>query len=322
MTSPGPRPWFAVGLVLLITACQDSKKAPPSDVSATAEPSAPPSAPSVSASAEPEPSATAEAPKPVLPCPPEMVLIPAEKAYCIDRWEAVLEDKKTGKRLSPFYSPTPKYAKSLRDRWQSKRAKVGSAEARAMPLPPLPAWQLEDDVIPMAVSRPGETPHGYLNGKVAREACENAGKRLCSRNEWVHACRGAADQPFPYGDVYQQGACNVFRSTHPAGALHDDVTTGHLDPRLNLVKDKQGPLLRVTGETKSCASRWGSDAVYDMVGNLDEWIDDKDGVFVGGFFSRAKKDGCASVVKNHPVYYWDYSLGVRCCRAVSEPAGG
>ncbi len=247
-----------------------------------------------------------------------MVHIPTDKPYCIDRWEAVIEDEKTGRRLSPYYSPTPKYAKSLRDRWASKRHKVGGPKARAMPLPPLPEWQLSADVVPVAVSRPGEIPHGYLSGKVARQVCENAGKRLCSRSEWVRACRGAADQPFPYGDTYQQGLCNIFRFTHPAGALHDDVTRGHLDPRLNQVRDEQGPLLRRTGETKRCASKWGQDAVYEMVGNLDEWVDDEKGVFVGGFFSRSKKDGCASVVKNHPPYYWDYSLGVRCCRAVAE----
>jgi formylglycine-generating enzyme required for sulfatase activity len=165
----------------------------------------------------------------------------------------------------------------------------------------------------MAVSKPAQTPNGYLSGNVAREACENAGKRLCTRDEWVHACRGAANRPFPYGDDYKPFACNVFRSTHPSGALHDDVTRGHLDPRLNLVVDKQGPLLRLTGATKTCKSEWGRDALFDMVGNLDEWIDDEDGVFVGGFFSRGKKDGCASVVKNHPTYYFDYSLGVRCC---------
>jgi len=242
-----------------------------------------------------------------------MVLIPSDKPYCIDRWEAVLEDKNTGKRLSPYYTPVASNAKKVKDTWETRRFEVGGPEARAMPLPDLPAWQLDSDVVPMAVSRAGEVPHGYLSGIVARQACENAGKRLCKQDEWVRACRGSSDQPFPYGEKYQQGACNIFRATHPAGALHDDVTTGHLDPRLNQVQDKLGPLLRLTGETKTCASRWGNDAVYDMVGNLDEWVDDGKGMFLGGFFSRSKKDGCASIVRSHPKDYWDYSLGVRCC---------
>jgi len=316
---PRPRPLPAV--VAALTAClgvvgclEPSRTTP--DAASVVSSDPPPT--SVAVPTTSAPLETPEPPKPSTPCPPEMVLIPAEKPYCIDRWEAVIEDKKTGKRLSPYYSPVPKSAKSLRDIWQKKRSEVGGPEARAIPVPPLPDWQLSDNVVPMAVSRPGEVPHGYLSGKVARTVCENAGKRLCSQDEWVHACRGASNQPFPYGEKYQQGSCNIFRFTHPAGALHDDVTTGHLDPRLNQVKDKQGPLLRTTGDTKTCASRWGNDAVYDMVGNLDEWVDDEKGMFLGGFFSRSKKDGCASIVKNHPVNYWDYSLGVRCCRAVES----
>jgi len=223
-------------------------------------------------------------------------------------------DKATGKKLSPYHSPTPKYAKRLHDTWESERFNVGDPTAQNTPLPPLPEWQLSESVVPMAVSRSGEIPNGYLSGVVARQVCENAGKRLCKQSEWVRACRGAANRQFPYGDQYKQGACNTFRFSHPAMVLHNNPSTGHLDPRLNQVSDKQGPLLRKTGETKSCASLWGDDAVYDMVGNLDEWVDNDKGMFLGGFFSRAKKDGCASVVTAHPNNYWDYSLGVRCCR--------
>jgi len=88
---------------------------------------------------------------------------------------------------------------------------------------------------------------------------------------------------------------------------------GHLDPRLLLVSDKDGPLLRKTGSTTRCQSRWGDESLYEMVGNLDEWVDDPNGKFVGGFFSRGKKDGCESVITAHPFNYFDYSLGVRCC---------
>jgi hypothetical protein len=89
---------------------------------------------------------------------------------------------------------------------------------------------------------------------------------------------------------------------------------GHSDPRLDLVQAEDGPLLRPTGATPECASRWGDDAIYDMVGNLDEWIDDPEGTFVGGFFSRSTKNGCDASVRTHPFAYWDYSLGVRCCQ--------
>lgn len=304
-------------LVFSLPGCPDDSKSKKIDMDASAPAADQPDADKVPE--EPtEPHAKEPAKEPIAPCPPEMVFIPAEKPYCIDRWEAVLEDKKTGKQLSPYYSPIPKHAQSVRKTWESKRKEAGSQQARNMPLPALPDWQLDPSVVPVAVSRPDVVPQGYMTGTAARDACENAGKRLCSQNEWVRACRGEKDEPFPYGQTYEKGVCNIFRHTHPAAALHDDPSRGHLDPRLNLVEDKQGPLLRKTGETNACASRWGNDAIYDMVGNLDEWIEDESGVFLGGFYSRAKKDGCASIVKNHPTYYWDYSLGVRCCRAASS----
>jgi hypothetical protein len=56
-----------------------------------------------------------------------------------------------------------------------------------------------------------------------------------------------------------------------------------------------------------------------MVGNIDEWIDDPEGTFLGGFYARAKKDGCQSAVEAHPYAYADYSTGVRCCMDMPEP---
>jgi hypothetical protein len=50
-----------------------------------------------------------------------------------------------------------------------------------------------------------------------------------------------------------------------------------------------------------------------MVGNLDEWIDDPKGKFLGGFYSRSTRDGCEASITAHPRVYFDYSLGVRCC---------
>jgi formylglycine-generating enzyme required for sulfatase activity len=181
-------------------------------------------------------------------------------------------------------------------------------------IPLLPDWQQSDSARPLAQSRAGVTPNGYLRGTMARAACEAAGKRLCSGAEWELACRGEQERPYPYGPSYEQGRCNVFREAHPSAALHGDASRHHQDPRLNLVQGSGGPLLRRTGATPECRSQWGTDAVYDMVGNLDEWIDDPGGTFMGGFFSRGTREGCASRVGAHPVEYFDYSLGVRCCR--------
>jgi hypothetical protein len=60
--------------------------------------------------------------------------------------------------------------------------------------------------------------------------------------------------------------------------------------------------------------RWAEDGVYDLVGNVDEWIEDDQGVFVGGFYARPTSKGCAARISTHARSYYDYSLGTRCCR--------
>jgi len=160
------------------------------------------------------------------------------------------------------------------------------------------------------VSRFGVRPNGYVSGQLAAAACSAAQKRLCTPDEFLIACRGEGDTLFPYGDGYEAGRCNVYRDDHPAAILHDNASIGHLDPRLDRVTTKGEPLMRETGRTPSCQSRWGADAAYDMVGNLDEWVDEPAGAFAGGCFSR----GCEALITAHPRNYLDYSTGVRCCK--------
>jgi formylglycine-generating enzyme len=248
-------------------------------------------------------------------CPSDMVDVAGE--FCIDRYEAVLVDHDEERPLSPYYHPTRAKTRSSYADWSKLAPEeltwFGPARVRPPLLPLPPAWQLRTNFSPRAKSERGVFPQGYLSGEIARLACENAGKRLCREEEWVRACRGDSDLDFPYGEVYEADACNITRERHPAALLHGNASINHRDPRLNLVADGDGPLLRRTGDTPRCASRWGDDAIYDMVGNIDEWIDDESGVFLGGFYSRKTERGCAMRVAAHPFDYYDYSLGVRCC---------
>jgi len=237
--------------------------------------------------------------------------------FCVDRYEAQLIDAPTKTPLSPYYPPDKAKAKYLEELWQDLRLTEGNERARAMPLPPLAPWRKQRTAQPKAISRRGVIPNAYVSGEQAGEACANAGKRLCERSEWVVACRGEQDRDFPYGADYERGQCNIFREGHPGIELYGNPSINHTDPRFNLVKIAGKLLLRRTGTTKTCASKWGDDAIYDMVGNIDEWVDDPDGAFLGGFYARAKKDGCASGVSSHPIHYADYSTGVRCCRDVT-----
>lgn len=244
-------------------------------------------------------------------CPEEMVQI--ADAFCIDRYETSLLDRESSQPLSPHYPPTRYYTNLLFERFQRSSLKPRRGPAALLELPTPPEFQLIREFNPQASSRPGVLPAGYLTKHTAEEACQNAGKRLCTRQEWITACRGQDQNTHPYGARYEEGACNVHRKSHPARLLHGDASKHHLDPRLNLTGDTEGPLLRKTGETPTCVSVWGEDRVYDMVGNIDEWIDEASGTFLGGFYSRGTTAGCFASIEVHSPDYLDYSLGTRCC---------
>ncbi|HEY6557335.1 MAG TPA: SUMF1/EgtB/PvdO family nonheme iron enzyme [Polyangiaceae bacterium] len=247
-------------------------------------------------------------------CPPEMVDVRGQ--FCIDRFEVSLADRTTGRELSPYYHPTSAQVRRCYAGWQTRRLNSGTQQARSVPVPEPPPWQLEGPFTPSARSVPGAVPSGYLSGRTAEEACRNAGKRLCLLDEWRTACRGQRARKFPYGDQYEPGTCNVARDVHPARLLHGNASINHLDPRLNLVEHGGEPLLRKTGATSSCRSEWGDDALFDMVGNLDEWVEDPEGTFAGGFYSRGTQEGCDAAIMSHDFAYFDYSLGTRCCRSM------
>lgn len=249
-------------------------------------------------------------------CPKEMVNV--ANAFCVDRYEAFLVDSAKGLPLSPYYTPDFREAHKQFMRWFYQSGKSGRRLDLLSGIPGLPAWQLEGNYELKAMSHEGVVPNGYLTKAQATEACTNANKRLCQSDEWKQACRGEKNTDHPYGNEYVAGECNIVRGAHPSQMLTGDAGINHDDPRLNLVEDKHGePLLRSTGETKHCVSQWGDDGIYDMEGNLDEWVESKGRGFRGGFYSRVEKTGCSIVHGGHAEEYYDYSLGVRCCRNVN-----
>jgi formylglycine-generating enzyme required for sulfatase activity len=239
-------------------------------------------------------------------------MVRVKDSFCIDRFEASMVDDVEERALSPYYPPSAPLAQSTFEQWTRRLAEGGAGSTSE--LPKLDTWQLRDDWSARAVSRGGALPHGYISKFVAEAACASAGKRLCTVEEWTTACRGQGNTQFPYGSEYRTDACNVFRRTHPGQRLHGNAAIDLDDPRMNQVKDVEGyPFLRPTGSTPECKSRWGDDAVYDMVGNLDEWVDSSGSAFYGGFYSRDTVLGCDSKITYHPPSHSNYSTGVRCC---------
>ena len=164
----------------------------------------------------------------------------------------------------------------------------------------------------VAVTGPGAYPQGYISGEVAASACEAAGKRLCTAEEWLRACRGPGDTLYPYGETYDAAACNDTRGLHPVielfGEDADWSPTQMNDPRLNQLPGS----LAEGGAHEGCVTAEG---VFDMHGNLHEWVEDPSGSFRGGFYVDAVINGagCTYVTTAHGFTYHDYSTGFRCC---------
>jgi sulfatase modifying factor 1 len=170
-----------------------------------------------------------------------------------------------------------------------------------------------------AVSSCGVYPQGYISGIQAQAACQRSGKRLCRADEWKNACMGPKKTTFPYGNARVVGRCNdngrsPMRFFNPEldGKPEHRWMWGHggnmNDPRLNQLVGT----LTHTGERADCTNEYG---VFDMVGNLHEWVDDPKGTFQGGYYldTHLNGDGCNYRTTAHPFSHSDYSTGFRCC---------
>jgi sulfatase modifying factor 1 len=163
----------------------------------------------------------------------------------------------------------------------------------------------------------GVVPQAYISQVQAGRACAEAGKRLCKPDEYVRACRGTSKKDlYPYGGMQRKpGVCNEGKGSFVARAFGQDffkLTYEQFnDPRLDQMPGGLAP----TGSFPGCVS---PDGVFDMVGNLHEWVDEEangHGRFRGGWYGDAENNGpgCFYVTSAHEPTYHDYSTGFRCC---------
>jgi sulfatase modifying factor 1 len=146
----------------------------------------------------------------------------------------------------------------------------------------------------------------------AQAACEREGKRLCTESEWTLACEGNERLPYPYGYERDPTACNIDR---PYGfpdleAFDDDrrvaAEVGRLDQRV------------ASGSMPRCKSPFG---IYDMTGNVDEWVINEtrqpdSGADIsglkGGYFGPIRAR-CRPMTSSHNRWFRFYQVGFRCC---------
>ena len=188
-----------------------------------------------------------------------------------------------------------------------------------------------------ALSEKGRFPQAYISRTESQAACAQVDKRLCSMREWQTACEGSQRTNYPYGSHWEPKRCNMDKQHLLSLRFGWDPHRWHYadfnDPSL----DQEPGFLAKSGELAECASDSG---VYDLVGNLHEWVSDHvdaalvarlesegisrayqpwssgNGVFMGGFFSTHEEHGpgCKFTTIAHDPGYHDYSVGFRCCK--------
>jgi len=150
-----------------------------------------------------------------------------------------------------------------------------------------------------------QIPATRMSWFAARDACEAAGKRLCTEREWIAACQGQlpvdddgdgqfADDMvegnvYPYGEYHERGRCWDARN-----------------------KDTERPVY--TGEMAGCAN---ADGIYDLTGNVEEWVGETEeaAVLLGGSFDTSKD--FARCYRRNDTFgpgLANRRTGFRCCR--------
>jgi len=136
----------------------------------------------------------------------------------------------------------------------------------------------------------GEKPRNMVSQNAAVMLCENAGKRLCSIDEWQVACQGNQNSRYPYGNAYNQTKC---------------VTD---------LKSAKEP--NRSGYAEHCRSYYG---MYDMSGNLWEWTStpaEREGLFLvaGGAWNTQNASSCSETKFSfYPQNEYPF-VGFRCCK--------
>jgi formylglycine-generating enzyme required for sulfatase activity len=149
-------------------------------------------------------------------------------------------------------------------------------------------------------------PCNCVNHVGAEQFCSYAGGRLCTEDEWLRACRGTDNRPFPYGQSFDLSVCN------------SSSATSKLEGR--------GRGTVPVSSLSECEG--GLPGLYDMAGNVAEWLADCKGTYCkfrgGGHWSNDPIEyfaACLGVCAGNQRSLQSNTVGIRCCQdtvAVSE----
>jgi formylglycine-generating enzyme len=157
-------------------------------------------------------------------------------------------------------------------------------------------------------NKPGATPVVMKTWFEARDTCQAQGKRLCGGSEWTLACEGQQRLPYPYGLERSAAACNIDKP-HPA--VNEKALASAKTRDAEVARLWQG---ESSGARAECKSSYG---VFDMTGNVDEWVVNEAGVpfksgLKGGYWGPVR-DRCRPMTTVHGEDFSFYQIGFRCC---------
>lgn len=126
-------------------------------------------------------------------------------------------------------------------------------------------------------------PQTNISWVEAKIACIDAGKRLCTAEEWASACHGINKTAYPYGHQFQFKKCPT-----------------------------EGTKLYKSGSFRNCSDS----KVKDMIGNAWEWVEDKNGDYPGMYGGSYKygKDAHCGLRADGYVASRSGEVGFRCCK--------
>ncbi len=164
--------------------------------------------------------------------------------------------------------------------------------------------------------RAGQLPIVAYSWDNARDICATEGKRLCSAEEWSMACEGPKWKPYPYGYRRDDTACNIDK---PYIMPDNDAFE---NPRTRAAEIARVRQSEPSGSRPRCRSEFG---VYDMTGNVDEWVLNDAGSrteppyqsgLKGGWWGPVR-DRCRPMTTDHNEWHSGYQIGFRCCKDVA-----